>query len=50
MGENIDRDYKPDTDWYKDYTTGFNTAMQGGTAIAAAHRQARAFADALKRA
>jgi len=46
MGENIDRDYKPDTDWYKDYTTGFNTAVQGGAAIAAAHHQARAFADA----
>jgi iron complex outermembrane receptor protein len=46
MGENIDRDYKPDTDWYKDYTTGFNTAVQGGAAVAVAHHQARAFADA----
>ena len=46
MGENLDRDYKPDTDWYKDYTAGFNTAVQGGAAIAAAHHQARTFADA----
>ncbi|MBS1573951.1 MAG: TonB-dependent receptor plug domain-containing protein [Bacteroidetes bacterium] len=46
MGENIDRGYKQDTDWYKDYTTGFNTAVQGGALVAAAHHLARTFADA----
>ncbi len=46
MGENIDRNYKPDTKWYADYTTGFNQATTGGAAVAAAHQQARTFADA----
>ena len=46
VAENIDRDYKPDTKWYQDYTTGFNTAFTGGAAIADAHRQARVIADA----
>lgn len=46
MAENIDRSYKTDTKWYSDYTTGFNTAAQSGAAAAAAHQQARIFADA----
>jgi outer membrane receptor protein involved in Fe transport len=46
MAENIDRSYKTDTKWYNDYTTGFNSATQAGAAVAAAHQQARAFADA----
>jgi outer membrane receptor protein involved in Fe transport len=45
MGENVDRDYKPDATWYNDYTKGFNTATQGGVDVAAAHHQARAVAD-----
>lgn len=46
MAENIDRDYKPDALWYQDYATGFNSAIQSGADIAAAHRQARTAADA----
>lgn len=46
MAENIDRSYKTDNGWYNDYTTGFNTAYQAGATIAAAHAQARIFADA----
>jgi iron complex outermembrane receptor protein len=46
MAENIDRNFKPDIDWYKDYTTAFNSAFQAGATVASAHHQARAFADA----
>ena len=46
MGENIDRNYKPDTRWYSDYTTAFNTAVAGGADVSAAHKQARTAADA----
>ena len=46
MAENIDRNYKPDNQWYADYTTAFNNATGAGAAIAEAHRQARAAADA----
>ena len=46
MAENIDRSYKPDNQWYADYTSSFNTAVQAGAALAAAHGQARAAADA----
>ena len=44
--ENIDRNYKPDTKWYADYTTEFNNAVQAGSDVSYAHKQARAFADA----
>ena len=46
MAENIDRSFKGDNAWYADYTTGFNNAFQAGAAPAAAHAQARTFADA----
>lgn len=46
MAENIDRGYKPDNGWYADYTTAFNNAVQAGGSVAAAHAQARTFADA----
>lgn len=45
MAENIDRTYKPDTKWYADYTTAFNTAYQQGLAAAQAHAIARTAAD-----
>jgi len=45
LGENIDLAFKKPTDWYNDYTTGFNNAMAAGSSIANAHDQARAFAD-----
>lgn len=45
MAENIDRSFKTDNVWYSDYTSGFNTAIQSGATIAAAHQQARSFSD-----
>jgi outer membrane receptor protein involved in Fe transport len=45
MAENIDRNFKPDNTWYADYTSAFNTAVQGGSSVAQAHHTARAFAD-----
>jgi iron complex outermembrane receptor protein len=46
MAENIDRSFKSDNAWYTDYATGFNNAVQTGANPAAAHAQARNFADA----
>ena len=46
MGENIDRDFKPDNTWYADYTTGYNNAISNAANSADAHRAARNFADA----
>ena len=46
MAENIDRNFKPDNQWYADYTNAYNTAFQGGSSVATAHQQARAAADA----
>ena len=55
MAENIDRSYKPDTQWNADYTTAwnasYNAATTGGVApttaiIAQAHTAARTAADA----
>ncbi|MCU0348790.1 MAG: TonB-dependent receptor, partial [Saprospiraceae bacterium] len=45
MAENLDRHYKPDTDWYADYTTAFNAATVNGETVADAHRTARLAAD-----
>ena len=44
--ENIDRGFKPDATWNRDYTTAWNTATQNGQTIAQAHASARATADA----
>ena len=46
MAENIDRNYKPDAQWYADYTTAFNSATASGSGVAGAHQQARTAADA----
>ena len=46
MGENIDRSYKPDTQWYNDFTTAYNTATGSGQAVPQALATARAAADA----
>ncbi|MBH8568134.1 TonB-dependent receptor [Hymenobacter sp. BT584] len=43
--ENIDRGYKPDAAWNRDYTAAWN-ATQAGQTIAQAHATARAAADA----
>ncbi|MBH8560171.1 TonB-dependent receptor [Hymenobacter sp. BT442] len=44
--ENIDRGYKPDAAWNRDYTAAWNAATQAGQTIAQAHATARAAADA----
>ncbi|MDQ2770896.1 MAG: TonB-dependent receptor [Bacteroidota bacterium] len=44
--ENIDRGYKPDATWNRDYTTAWNAATQAGQPVAEAHATARAAADA----
>jgi iron complex outermembrane receptor protein len=46
MGENIDRDFKPDNEWYADYITGYNNAITNASNTADAHHAARNFADA----
>ena len=47
LAENIDLAFKKPTQWYNDYTTGFNNAFAvNGGDIAASHDAARAAADA----
>jgi len=45
LAENIDLAFKKPTQWYNDYTTGFNNAVAAGSSITDAHALARAFAD-----
>jgi len=45
MAENIDKSFKSDNQWFADYTTGFNRAIQAGESIADAHRAARVYSD-----
>jgi len=45
-GENIDRNFKSDNDWYADFTKGFNNATSAGANVQQALNQARQFADA----
>jgi len=45
LAENIDLAFKKPTQWYNDYTTGFNNAIAGGSTISAAHDAGRAAAD-----
>ena len=44
--ENIDRGYRPDAIWNRDYTSAWNAATQAGQSVAQAHVAARAAADA----
>ena len=44
--ENIDRGFKPDATWNRDYTAAWNTATQAGQSLPQAHATARAAADA----
>ena len=46
MAENLDRGFKPDAAWNRDYAAAWNAATQAGSAVAAAHAAARAAADA----
>jgi iron complex outermembrane receptor protein len=45
MAENLDRSYKPDAAWNRDYTAAWNAATQAGQAVAQAHATARTAAD-----
>jgi iron complex outermembrane receptor protein len=44
--ENMDRNYKSDDVWYKDFTSGFNSAIAAGSNTQQALQQARQQADA----
>ncbi len=46
MGENIDKSFKGNTQWFNDYTSAFNSAYSSGSSSAAAHDIARSSADA----
>ena len=46
MGENLDRSYKPDAQWYNDFTSAWNAATAGGQPVPQALAAARAAADA----
>ncbi|MEP7109683.1 MAG: TonB-dependent receptor [Ferruginibacter sp.] len=45
MAENMDKTFKSDDNWFKDYTNRFNSTVAGGTAIPQALKMARSFAD-----
>jgi len=45
LAENIDRSFKNDDAWYKDFSNGFNTSISNGATIPAAMADARSFAD-----
>jgi iron complex outermembrane receptor protein len=44
-GGAMDKSFKSDNDWYKDYTTQYNASIANGLSAAESHRAARAFAD-----
>ncbi|TGE06703.1 TonB-dependent receptor [Hymenobacter fodinae] len=44
--ENLDRSFKPDAQWNRDYTAAWNAATGLGQSVAQAHATARAAADA----
>ncbi|SHM04893.1 TonB-dependent receptor [Hymenobacter psychrotolerans] len=46
MAENLDRSFKSDADWNREYTSAWNRATQDGHTVAQAHAAARAAADA----
>ncbi len=45
MAENIERAFKKDDGWYKDFSNQFGTAINSGATIPAAMQEARNFAD-----
>ncbi|UOQ97393.1 TonB-dependent receptor [Hymenobacter sp. 5317J-9] len=46
MGENLDRNFKPDDQWKRDFTAAWNAAVRAGQPVAQAQAAARAAADA----
>lgn len=45
MAENIDRSFKSDDQWFADYRSSFQSAIQRGESVASAHHSARGFSD-----
>ena len=45
LAENMDRAFKSDDQWFKDYTTAYNNAINNGSAVADAHHIARTASD-----
>ena len=45
MAENIDKNFKPDDQWFSDYTTNYQQAITDGSSVADAHRLARGATD-----
>jgi outer membrane receptor protein involved in Fe transport len=45
MAENIDRTFKSDDVWYKDFSSQFNTSISNGATVPASMTDARTFAD-----
>jgi len=46
MAENIDKNFKGDDQWFGEYASNFNSALTGGSTVAASHHLAREAADA----
>ncbi|WP_160716207.1 TonB-dependent receptor [Chitinophaga solisilvae] len=46
LADNLEKSFKSDKAWQKDYTTGLNNALTAGKDLVAAHQAARTFADA----
>lgn len=45
MAENMDADFKNNTQWFSDYTNAYNSAIAAGNDVATAHHLARGQAD-----
>jgi iron complex outermembrane receptor protein len=45
MAENIDRSFKNDDQWFTDYRSSFQSAIQRGESVTSAHHTARGFSD-----
>lgn len=45
MAENIERSFKPDDHWFKDFGSQFNKEIANGMPVSAAMQEARSFAD-----
>jgi outer membrane receptor protein involved in Fe transport len=45
IAENIERFFKPDDEWYKDFSNQFNSSIANGAPVTAAMNDARNFAD-----
>src|SRR5258708_24310896 len=45
MGENVDRGFKSDNEWFSDFTSQFNASVGNAVPVASAMNIARSFAD-----